>query len=145
MIMKQLSESQDRFLGPILFLIVYHLPSIFPLYKLLKIGYDSGEKFISKAFKSGLFELITNCATIVGLIMVRAMTASFVTIKTGLKWKVAGTTLKLQNILNSIMPGLLPLILTLTILVLLRKKVKVIYLLLGVIILGILGALVGIF
>lgn len=77
--------------------------------------------------------------------MVRAMTASSVTIKTGLKWKVAGTTLKLQDILNSIMPGLLPLILTLTILVLLRKKVKVIYLLLGVIILGILGALVGIF
>ncbi|RHW47864.1 PTS mannose transporter subunit IID [Bombilactobacillus bombi] len=136
---------KGNILGPILFLIIYHIPSIFTRYKLLQIGYTSGEKFISSAFNSGLFELITNCATIVGLIMVGAMTASSVTIKTALKWNMAGTTLKLQSILNSIMPGLLPLLLTLAILVLLRKKVKVIYLLFGVIILGIIGAFLGIF
>lgn len=136
---------KGNILGPILFLIIYHLPSIFTRYQLLQIGYTSGERFISGAFKSGLFELITNCATIVGLVMVGAMTASSVTIKTALKWNMAGTTLKLQDILNSIMPGLLPLGLTLTIWLLLRKKVKVIYLLFGVIVFGIIGALIGIF
>lgn len=136
---------QGNILGPILFLIIYHIPSIFTRFKLLQIGYSSGEKFINKAFNSGLFELITNCATIVGLIMVGAMTAGSVTIKTALKWKMAGTTLNLQTILNGIMPGLLPLLLTFLVFFLLRKKVKVIYLLFGVIALGIVGALLGIF
>lgn len=43
------------------------------------------------------------------------------------------------------MPGLLPLAVTLIVFALIRKRVKVIYLLFGIIIFGILGALIGIF
>ncbi|MHC5375541.1 PTS system mannose/fructose/sorbose family transporter subunit IID [Enterococcus sp. LJL120] len=137
---------QGNILGPILFLVIYHLPSIFTRYKLLHIGYESGTNFLSKGFKSNVFESITYCATMVGMIMVGAMTASSVTITTPLSITMgSGEDLVIQDILNGIMPGLLPLILTLSVFYLIRKKVKVIYLLFGIIVFGILGALIGIF
>jgi mannose/fructose/N-acetylgalactosamine-specific phosphotransferase system component IID len=129
-------------LGPILFLLIYHIPSIIVRYKLLEIGYTSGEKFLKTAYKSGALETIAKCATTVGLIM----TAQSVTITTPLKIALKQSSpLVIQDILNSIMPGLLPLTITLLAFYLLRKKIKVTYLLFGIIIVGILGALIGIF
>lgn len=52
-------------LGPILFLLIYHIPSIIARYKLTYIGYTAGERFLIKAYKSGAFESITYCATLV--------------------------------------------------------------------------------
>lgn len=133
-------------LGPILFLLVYHLPSIFTRYKLLYVGYTTGEKFLKKAFESGAFESLTYCATMVGMIMIGAMTAQSITITTPLKIPLSqGKPIVLQEILNGIMPGLLPMLLMLGIFYLVRKKVKVVYLLFGVIALGIIGALFGVF
>lgn len=133
-------------LGPILFLLIYHLPSILVRYKLLYVGYSSGERFLATAYKSGAFEKLTECATMVGLIMIGAMTAQSVTISTALKITMSkGKPLVVQDILNNMMPGLLPLLLTLAIFYLVRKKVKIVYLLFGIIILGILGAAVGFF
>lgn len=137
---------QGSILGPLLFLGLYHAISIFTRYKLLDIGYKSGINFLSQSFKSGVFENITYCATMVGIIMVGAMTASSVEITTPLNVKMgSGEDLVLQDILDGIMPGLLPILLTLFIFYLIRKKVKVTYLLLGVIGFGILGGLIGIF
>lgn len=132
-------------LGPILFLLIYHLPSIFVRYKLLYIGYSSGERFLSTAFKSGTFENLTYCATMVGMIMIGAMTAQSVTITTPLKIAMSkGKPLVIQDILNTIMPGILPLLLLLGVFYLVRKKVKIVYLLMGIIVLGILGSAIGI-
>lgn len=136
---------QGNILAPFIFLILYQAPSIITRWKMLEIGYTSGQKFIEKASKSGLFEVITNCATVVGMMMIGAMTASSVTIKTALKWNLSGTVLNVQKILNSIMPGLLPLVITLVVFWLIRKKIKAIYLLFGIIAFGILGALIGLF
>lgn len=133
-------------LGPIFFLLIYHIPSILVRYKLLYAGYSSGERFLTTAYKSGAFERLTQCATTVGLIMIGAMTAQSVTISTPLKIAMSkGKPLVVQDILNNIMPGLLPLLLTLGIFYLVRKKVKISYLLFGIIILGILGAAIGFF
>lgn len=133
-------------LGPIIFLLIYHLPSIFIRYKLLYIGYTAGEGFLQKAYKSGAFEALTYCATMVGMIMIGAMTAQSVTITTALKIPLSqGDPIVLQDILNGIMPGLLPMLLMLAVFYLVRKKVKVVYLLLGLIVFGILGAAITIF
>lgn len=136
---------QGSILAPIAFLLVYEVPSIIIRWQLLKVGYSSGENFIQKSSKSGLISKITDLATVVGMMMIGAMTASSVTITTPLKWAMKGTTLDVQKILDGIMPGILPLLITLGIFYLIRKKVKAIYLLFGVMILGILGALIGIF
>jgi PTS system mannose-specific IID component len=136
---------QGNLLAPFLFLAIYEIPSIITRWQLLKVGYTSGEKFIEKSSKSGLIGKITDLATVIGMMMIGAMTASSVTITTPLKWAMKGATLNVQKILNGIMPGLLPLAVTLIVFALIRKRVKVIYLLFGIIIFGILGALIGIF
>nr|TVV23983.1 PTS system mannose/fructose/sorbose family transporter subunit IID [Lactobacillus gasseri] len=136
---------QGNLLAPFLFLAIYEIPSIITRWQLLKVGYTSGEKFIEKSSKSGLIGKITDLATVIGMMMIGAMTASSVTITTPLKWAMKGATLNVQKILNGIMPGLLPLAVTLIVFSLIRKRVKVIYLLFGIIIFGILGALIGIF
>ena len=137
---------QGNLLAPILFLLIYHIPSILTRYKLLFAGYTAGSNFIANASKSGAMKNITYCATMVGMIMVGAMTASMVTITTPLKIAMgAKQTLVLQTIFDSIMPGLLPLAATLLIFSLVRKKVKVVYLMLGIIIISIVCAAFGIF
>lgn len=137
---------EGNILGPILFLLIYHLPSIITRYQLLYTGYTAGEKFLQTAYKSGTFEVITYCATLVGMIMIGSMSATTVTITTPLEINMgSGESLVIQEILNNIMPGILPLAITLFIFYLVKKKVKIIYLLLGIIVFGILGALVGIF
>ena len=136
---------QGNILAPFLFLLIYELPSVITRWELLKVGYTSGEKFLKQSSKSGLISKITDLATVVGMMMVGAMTASSVTITTTLKWGIKGATLNLQKILDGIFPGLLPLAVTLIVFALLRKKVKAVYLLFGMIVIGILGALIGIF
>lgn len=133
-------------LGPILFLAIYTIPSIFARYKLLYIGYTAGERFLKTAFSSGIFEMVTHCATLVGMVMIGTMTAQTVTISTPLKINLGQKDpFVVQDVLNSIMPGLLPLITTLIVFYLIRKKVKIGYLLLGILFVGIAGALIGIF
>ena len=136
---------QGNILAPFLFLLIYELPSVITRWELLKVGYTSGEKFLKQSSKSGLISKITDLATVVGMMMVGAMTASSVTITTTLKWGITGATLNLQKILDGIFPGLLPLAVTLIVFALLRKKVKAVYLLFGMIVIGLLGALIGIF
>ncbi|WP_207736197.1 PTS system mannose/fructose/sorbose family transporter subunit IID [Fusibacter ferrireducens] len=133
-------------LGPILFLLIYHLPSAYTRYKLLYVGYTTGEQFLTTAFKSGAFENITYYASMIGMIMIGAMTAQFVGIKTVISIAMgSGETLVLQTILDNIMPSILPLTVMLTIFYLIRKKIKISTLLLGIILFGIFGAFLGIF
>lgn len=77
---------QGNILAPFLFLLIYELPSVITRWELLKVGYTSGEKFLKQSSKSGLISKITDLATVVGMMMVGAMTASSVTITTTLKW-----------------------------------------------------------
>ena len=55
------------------------------------------------------------------------------------------TTLKLQDMLDKVLPGLLPLALTLIVFYFIRKGKKANIVLLSIIVVGILGALIGIF
>lgn len=137
---------QGNIFGPLLFLLIYHIPSIIARYELLNVGYTAGERFLKTVYNSGAFENLTYCATMVGMIMIGAMTAQFVTISTPLKFAIgANNTLVIQDILDSIMPGILPLTVTLLTFYFIRKKVKISYLLLGIILLGLAGSFIGIF
>lgn len=113
---------QGNILGPILFLLVINVPNMLIRWYTTVIGYKAGGKFISDAMKSGTFSAITKGSAVLGLIMTGAMTAQFVTFKTTLTAKMAsGTTFDLQNVFDSIMPGLLPLGITMICFAYLRK------------------------
>ena len=97
-------------------------------------------------YEKGLINILTKAASIVGLMMVGAMTSSMVIFK--LKWNmvVGGKTiLKSQQMLDQIFVGLLPLGITLLCFWLLKKKnVSINWLILGTIVISVVLAMVGV-
>lgn len=137
-------SQQGNILGPILFLIVASIPNALIRWFGGVLGYKSGGAFISKAMKSGSFNAITKGCTVLGLIMTGAMTAQFVTFTTTFSQKIGGTEFNLQQILDSILPGLLPLTLTMLCFAYLRKHNRPVRALLTVFLIAIILTVLGI-
>ncbi|CZQ99342.1 PTS system mannose/fructose/sorbose family transporter subunit IID [Trichococcus collinsii] len=114
-------SQQGNILGPILFLLIVNVPNMLIRWYTTVIGYKAGGQFISEAMKSGTFAAITRGSAVLGLIMTGAMTAQFVTFKTTYTAELANTTFVLQNVFDSIMPGLLPLSITMLCFAYLKK------------------------
>ena len=136
---------QGSILGPILFLLIYNIPSILCRYYMTYAGFTLGSKFISEINKNGLMNILTKGASILGLIMVGGMTASTVTFSSTLNITVSGgDPILIQTYLDSIFKGLVPLSLTLGCLYLLKKRVNVNIIMFGVMGLAILLSVLGI-
>ena len=134
-----------NFLAPILFLLVYHIPSVLTRYNMLKLGYSAGGRFLESLSKSGLLKDVTYCISIVGMIMVGTMVAQFVTVTTPLELRfLSGEVLKLQELLDSVFKGLLPLGFTFGMFALVRKKVSIMLLMLGAMLFSIILTFIGI-
>ena len=105
-----------------------------------------GREGIGKIIGSGLLNRVKEKATEVGATVRGGLTASYVTVSSGLKLKLSTGTLNVQTeILDSIFKGLLPLAITLLTVLLLRKKVNVNVILLILILIGTVGTLIGFF
>jgi PTS system mannose-specific IID component len=138
--------AQGNVLAPLVFLLAFHIPSIFVRYNLLGLGYTMGSRFLQNLNDSALLKKIIYCTSIVGMIMIGNMVAQFVKIRTPFTISFgSGETLVLQDVLDSIFKSILGIGATFGCLALIRKKVKVLYMILGVLILGILLTLVGFF
>ena len=133
-------------LAPVVFLLLFNVPSILIKYYGTFLGYKLGSEYIQKVYASGLMNILTKGASTVGLIMVGGMTASMVTFHSVFELTMDGESiLSLQPMLDQIFVGLVPLGLTLLCYYLLKKKnVSITMLILGVIALGILLSLLGI-
>lgn len=136
--------SQGNPLGPLLFLLIYNIPSLLLRYYGGVMGYRLGSKYITDATQSGLLGCITKASTIMGLMMVGAMSASMVKFTTTFKTTIAGQPFVLQDILDKICVGLIPLLLVLLCLKLLNKKVSPNKVLIMLIVIGFGAAGVGI-
>lgn len=131
-------------LGPILFLLVYNIPGFFIRYYGGILGYKLGSKYIREATESGLLQSVTKAASIMGLMMVGSMSYQMVKFSTTFKANIGGSDFDLQKVLDSIMIGILPLSAVLVCFILLSKRVKPMYILFGIIILGLVLTLVGV-
>lgn len=70
--------SQGNILGTFIFILLYGISQSLLKWVLLKLGYTLGTSFIDTVFNSGLMSVATRCASILGLMMVGAMTATTV-------------------------------------------------------------------
>lgn len=137
---------QGNILGAILFLLIFNVPAFAARYFCLMKGYEFGTKFLDKLENSGLMPKLTYGASVLGLIVIGAMIPSMVNIHIAGSLGAGESAVLIQEgIIDQIMPSLLPLLMTCGIFGLLKKKVKVIYILLGLMLLGIAGAWIGIF
>ncbi|WP_413509446.1 PTS system mannose/fructose/sorbose family transporter subunit IID [Carnobacterium maltaromaticum] len=136
-------SNQGSIFGPIAFLLIINVPNFALRYICLDKGIKFGAKFFGELGNSGLVQSITQSASILGLMVIGAMTAS--NVKFELIMKVGGGKIaeSLQTYVDQIMLGFFPAMFFLIIYWLLGKKVKTTVLLLGVILFSIAVALVG--
>ncbi|WP_155286126.1 PTS system mannose/fructose/sorbose family transporter subunit IID [Lacticaseibacillus zhaodongensis] len=137
--------TQGSVLGPILFLLIYNIPSIATRYYLTYMGFTVGDTFIQSMYKSGSMALLNKAASTLGLMMIGCMTASMVTFKSKLSIPIAGgKPILIQTYLDQLWQGLVPMLVTLGCYWLLSKKVNVNWILLGVLVLAVALGLLGV-
>lgn len=139
-----LSE-QGSILGPILFLLAFNIPSLLIRYYGGVWGYSLGTNLLTDISESSVFNKISKGATIVGLMVIGAMSAQMVNISTPLALNFGEAEFLIQDFIDQIFPRLLPLLYTVLMYwIIAVKKISSSYALLITIVIGIAGALLGI-
>lgn len=111
------------------------------------LGYNLGTEAVNKLISSGLMNDIIRVVSILGIFMMGALSSSYVKLSTPLKFTVgAGKTIEVQQVLDSILPGLLPLLCIFGIVWYFKnKKQNYFLLIIFIIVCSMLGCLVGLF
>lgn len=136
--------AQGNVLGPILFMLLYGGILYFIWKYTTFLGYSAGTKFLDRMFEGGLINSVTKATTVLGLCMVGAMTASIVSFKFNWVIEMGETAINIQEIIDSIFPGLLAVALTFGVLFLVKKKFKVVNIVYGIMVICLLFAFLGI-
>jgi fructoselysine and glucoselysine-specific PTS system IID component len=137
--------AQGNILGPILFLLLFNIPAQGLRFYLMHAGYKLGSGFLAKVQESGLMDILTYGASVLGLMVIGGMTAENVSVNVPLVIGSGETATTLGEICNTIMPGLLPLAFTMLMYWLVSKKnVKTTTLLVALVVVGLVGSFFGI-
>jgi len=97
-------------IGPISYLIAYPLITVLYSWYLYKFGYNVGINGIQNVMSSGKIDSLTNALNVLGLLVMGALSASYIEVETPLTYQSGEMELSLQDILDQIFPELLPLI-----------------------------------
>jgi len=118
---------QGSVMGVFLFCLIQYGVQIFLRHRLFYTGYNVGLPFIEKVVSGGIITSVTNAASVLGLTMVGSMVVALVRFPLRLNVPIGdeGFALNAQEILDSIMPNMIPLALLIVTVMLLRKKHKV--------------------
>lgn len=87
-----------------------------------RYGYSLGRESITKVLRGGLIKNIIKAGSILGLFMMGALSAAMVNLQTIVQLDIGGKVIKLQETLDKIAPGLLPLALVFLIYWLMKGK-----------------------
>lgn len=137
--------SQGSILGTIIFILLYGVTQSIAKYLFINWGYTLGTSFIDMVFNSGLMTALTKAASVLGLMMVGSMTATMVNVPLNFTLNVGQTSVVLQDVFESIFPGFLGLCLLFLLMKLIKKGFRPTQLVIGILLLGLVGAFIGIF
>lgn len=130
-------------LGPILFFLLFNIIRLAIRWVGVSYGYSKGTTIVAD-MAGGRLQKLTEGASILGLFVMGALVNRWTSINVPLVVstiiKSDGTTAitTVQDILNSLLPGLLPLLLTFLCMRLLRNKVSAVWIIFGIFAFGIL-------
>lgn len=130
--------------APILFLLLFNVFNVACRYFGLFKGYEMGTSFLTKLEQSGALQKVFVAAGIIGLLVIGAMSASMVSVTLSLAIGSGDSAILLDDVINGIMPKMLPLLVTLLLYKLIRKGYKVNTLLLGIIVVSIVLCFFGV-
>lgn len=109
-----------------------HIICLFVRFRLFEIGYTQGMRIISEFGKQ--LTIFTEAASVLGLVVLGALIPSVVKISCPVTFKLGDVGMKLQPMLDKIMPSLLPILFTTIVYYLLSRKMKLTNLILLVIV-----------
>jgi len=130
--------------GPVLYVALESAAIIGISYFTWMQGYRWGKVAVERILRAGLLRPLTEGATVLGLTVVGALTATVVQLKTKLSLTVGPQTVSIQtDVLDKILKGALPLGLTLLIWWLLARKRSPLTVIVLVFVLGLVGTWLG--
>lgn len=134
-------------IGGIMPFILYPSITVIISYNLIHNGYKFGKRSVVSLLQGGKMKSIIFTANVIGLTMMGALSASYVSLSTPLTVSFsAGTDIVAQEILDTVAPGLLPLAAVFIIYFYLKKKGPYYNrILLSVVVISIITSLLGIF
>lgn len=109
-----------NFAGPIIAWLLFNLVQVPAKYYGVMAGYHQGSSVLSRM--KGSLDSVTTLASIVGLMVVGSLIPNIVGVTTPAVVVIKDLTIKIQEILNSIMPNILPLGFTLFSFWLIRRR-----------------------
>ena len=118
-----------NYAGPILFEVIYKVIMLTLGYNMYMLGYKQGKSAIIGFLKTGLLNKILELISIVGLMVVGSMAVGNVSFNfRNIGWEVVNSQgsvgFNVQSMLDTLLPGIVPLALVLGVYGLLKKKVK---------------------
>ena len=131
-------------LGPIVFILLYGAYLLAMGIFTFKQGYKVGRSVLSKITDKKIMAKITDLLSIVGLTIAGAMIANNVSITTPLQFTVSGSEVVIQELLDAILPCMLPAVAVLTVFSQLQKGITVFKIMIAMFIVAIVCSLVGI-
>lgn len=106
-------------------------------------GYNSGTRFFERVAPAQMDRIKTG-ATMVGLAVAGALTATLLHVATPLSYTSGKATIKVQKSLDQVVPSIIPLAATLLVFWLVRRRISPIFVLIGAAIVGLITGYVGI-
>lgn len=115
--------------GPVLMFVLYNIINILGRYYAVIYGYKKGIEFLNNNRESNIIQRISTMANVVGLMVVGALISTVIKIKTPVEIAVSssitgdigGNVIKLQDMLDMIMPSFLSLLVTVIVYRILKK------------------------
>lgn len=129
-------------LGPVLAMLISFVPAFLVTWFGGKLGYSMGSKYLSK-LQGGLMDQVMYICSVIGLMVVGGMVSGMIGLTTPITFESSG--LVLQDILDSIIPGMLNLCAAAGLYVLVKKNMSTTWLLVICIGFGIVFNALGVF
>ena len=137
---------EGNIIGPFVYLIPNVLLAWGTRWFFLVKAYEKGVALVAKIHSSDIFSRFVNGATAVGLMVIAAVTCSYVSITFAPEWNASGTVISLQGIFDSILPNLPEMLCLGLFYWIMKKNQKGIYwCLIGTFVVGILGVVLHLF
>lgn len=135
-------------LGPILFFVIFNSVRLSFMWFTQEYGYKKGTNII-KEMGGNKLQKLTEGASILGLFVMGALVSKWTTLKisvvissvTNELGKTTDTTV--QTVLDQLLPGFIPLLLTFLCMKLLKKKINALWIIFGLFAVGIIGYAYG--
>ncbi|WP_057817138.1 PTS system mannose/fructose/sorbose family transporter subunit IID [Schleiferilactobacillus perolens] len=128
---------KGNLLGPILFFLVFNIPHYLIRYYGTFVGYGLGSSVIGKVQSSGVMAKLTKYASIIGMMVVGAMTMEMVKVDFVTKIGIGKSSTSIQSLIDGIFPGVATLALFGLMYWLLKKKVNPLMIMLLILIVSI--------